>query len=123
MGHQLNNKKQLRHNLATDAEATTISHRIKSKKQPLKGFRRNLATVAEKWIIANPAFGFDGLDLIFDYPHSNFVDQSQAYYEVYDLGCKEGGNLVTTGFTLNPIVDVTAGSVTDDATFDISGKT
>jgi len=84
---------------------------------------RALATLAEKWSIADPTFAYDGMDFSFDYPVSNFVDQGQAYYEVYDSGCKEGGNLVTTGFTLNPIVDVTAGSVTDDATFDIAGKT
>merc|ERR1712216_187037 len=84
---------------------------------------RALATLAVKWSIADPAFAFEGLDFTFDYPVSNFVDQGQAYYEVYDSGCKEGGNLVTTGFTLSSIFDVTAGSVTDDATFDIAGKT
>jgi len=62
------------------------------------------------------------MDFAFDYPVSNFVDQGQAYYEVYDSACKEGGNLVTTGITSSAIVDVTAGSVTDDAAFDIAGK-
>merc|ERR1711971_653352 len=76
-----------------------------------------------KWSIADPAFAYDGMDFTFDYPVSNFIDQGLAYYEVYDSGCKEGGNLVTTGITSSPIVDVTAGSVTDDAAFDIAGKT
>jgi len=84
---------------------------------------RALATLAEKWNIADPAFAYDGLDFTFDYPVSNFIDQGLAYYEVYDSGCKEGGNLVTTGFTLSPLVDVIAGSVTDDAAFAIDGKT
>ena len=84
---------------------------------------RALATLAEKWSIADPAFAYDGLDFTFDYPVSNFIDQGLAYYEVYDSGCKEGGNLVTTGFTLSPLVDVVAGSVTDDAAFAVDGKT
>merc|ERR1712014_171239 len=41
----------------------------------------------------------------------------------YDGECKEGGSLVTTGITSNPLVDVAAGSVTDDALFEIDGKT
>jgi len=83
---------------------------------------RVLATLAEKWNIADPAFAYNGLDFTFDYPVSNFIDQGLAYYEVYDAGCKEGGNLVTTGFTLSPLVDVIAGNVTDDAAFAIDGK-
>jgi hypothetical protein len=63
------------------------------------------------------------MDFTFDYSVSNFVDQGQAYYEVYDGECKEGGSLVTTGITSNALVDVAAGSVTDDALFDIAGKT
>merc|ERR1740130_583618 len=100
--------------IATTATATkkTMAHK-----------ERALATLAEKWSIADPTFAYKGLDFTFDYPVSNFVDQGQAYYEVYDAGCKEGGNLVTTGFTLSPLVDVVAGSITDDATFAIDGKT
>merc|ERR1711971_246166 len=84
---------------------------------------RTLATLAEKWSISDPDYIQNGLDFMFDYPVSIWIDQGQAYYEVYDSECKEGGNLVTTGFTLSPMVDVPAGSVTDDATFDIAGKT
>jgi len=84
---------------------------------------RALATLAEKWSIADPAFAYDGMDFSFDYSVSNFVDQGQAYYEVYDGECKEGGSLVTTGITSNPLIDVASGSVTDDALFDIAGKT
>jgi len=84
---------------------------------------RALATLAEKWSIADPAFAYEGMDFTFDYPLSNFVDQGQAYYEVYDGGCKEEGSLVTTGIDIDELVDVAAGSVTDDALFEIDGKT
>jgi len=84
---------------------------------------RALATLADQWSIADPTFAIDGLAFTFDYPVSNFIDQTQAYYEVYDAGCKEGANLVATGVTSSALVDVTAGSVTDDGSFDIVGKT
>jgi len=84
---------------------------------------RDLANLAEMWSIADPVFLYNGLDFTFDYPVSTFVDVGMAYYEVYDSGCKEGGNLVTNGFDLSPLVDVTPGSITDDATFDVAGDT
>ena len=84
---------------------------------------RALATLADKWSIADPAFAIDGLAFTFYYPVSNFIDQNQAYYEVYDAGCKAGANLISTGITSSPLIDVTVGSVTDDGAFLISGDT
>jgi len=83
---------------------------------------RALATLADQWSIADPAFAIDGLGFTFDYPVSNFIDQNQAYYEVYDAGCKAGANLISTGITSSPLVDVTTGSVTDDGAFLITGE-
>ena len=85
---------------------------------------RELASLSDKWSIADPIFGYTGLDFTFDYDVSNFIDVGQAYYEVYDSGCKSGGNPpVSTGFTLDPLVDVTAGSITDDGTFNVAADT
>jgi len=84
---------------------------------------RILANLKEKWSIADPTVVNDGLGFTFDYPVSNYIDQGQAYYEVYDGSCMEGGTKVSTGFTFSNLVDVAAGSVTDDATFDAAGKT
>ena len=85
--------------------------------------RALMASLAEKWSILEPAFNVAGLDFTFDYPVSNFVDQNQAYYELYDVNCKEGGNIVSTGFT-SSLVDVTAGSTpADDVNFAVDGKT
>jgi hypothetical protein len=83
---------------------------------------RALANLAEKWSIADPVVLQNGLDFTFDYDVSNYVDAGQAYYEIYDSGCNEGGSIVSSGFTLSPLVDVTAGSVTDPALFNIAGK-
>jgi hypothetical protein len=89
--------------------------------------RALVATLAEKWSISDATFLYNGLDFTFDYDVSNFIDVGQAYYEVYDSGCKEGGNPPLTagmGFTLTDLVDVATGSVAgDDILFDPAGKT
>jgi hypothetical protein len=81
---------------------------------------RTLANLAEKWSIADPVVLYNGLEFTFDYDVSNYVDVGQAYYEVYDSAC---GNVVATGITSSPLVDVAAGSETDPALFDIDAKT
>ena len=92
-----------------------------------EGNRALVATLVEKWGISDPIFLYNGLDFTFDYDVSNFVDVGQAYYEVYDSGCMEGGNPPLTagmGFTLTDLVDVAGGSVAgDDIAFDPAGKT
>jgi hypothetical protein len=89
--------------------------------------RALIATLAEKWSISDAIFSYNGLEFTFDYDVSNFIDVGQAYYEVYDSGCKEGGNPALTagmGFTLTDLVDVAPVSVTgDDVLFDPAGKT
>jgi hypothetical protein len=82
--------------------------------------QRELANLAEKWSIADPVVLYTGLDFTFDYDVSNYVDAGQAYYEVYDSEC---ANVVATGITSSPLVDVAAGSETDPALFNIAGKT
>ena len=86
---------------------------------------RGLASLAEKWSIADPVFTNVGMDFTFDYSVSNFVDAGQAYYEVYDSsGCSgEGGNIVATGIITSDLIDVAAGSETNPASFDIDAKT
>lgn len=84
--------------------------------------QRNLATLAEKWSIQDPQVDQQGLSFDFVYDVSNFIDEGQAYYEVYTEGCAESGEEVTSGITESPLVDVPVGSVTDDAAFDVAGK-
>ena len=91
-----------------------------------QGQDRALVNLADRWSIADPAFTNTGLAFTFAYPVSNFIDQNQAYYEVYDsTGCKELGTLVAAGagLTTGDLLDVASGSVTTDAGFEIAGKT
>lgn len=84
---------------------------------------RALANLAEQWSITDPVVTNTDLAFTFDYPVSNFINVNQAYYEVYDAGCRDEGYPVTSGLITLPLVDVDPGSVTIDTDFLIDGKT
>jgi hypothetical protein len=56
---------------------------------------RGLQTLAQKWNITDPTFGYDGLHFDLDYQVSDFIDDDMFTYEIFDKKCQEGGNPVT----------------------------
>jgi hypothetical protein len=75
---------------------------------------RSLATLQEKWNLTSNGFSYDGLSFSLDYITSDFILDDMMQAELYDTGCKEGGNIIPSSelnFTL--IKDVTEPGVGD----------
>jgi hypothetical protein len=56
---------------------------------------RDLQTLAQKWNITDPSFGYEGLHFDLDYQVSDFIDEDMLTYKIFDKDCQEGGKVVT----------------------------
>jgi hypothetical protein len=56
---------------------------------------RGLQRLGQKWSTTNPSFNYSGLHFALDYKVSDFIEDEMVSYEIYDMDCQEGNNLVT----------------------------
>lgn len=86
----------------------------------------NEATIADKWrIVPDPHLEYnDAYGFLYTYTVSNFIDQGQAGFYIYDKQCRSsGGSLETFGFNMTSsqiIEDVTPGSETNVSKIEMS---
>jgi hypothetical protein len=56
---------------------------------------RDLQTLAQKWNITDPTFGYEGLHFDLDYQVSDFIHDDMCTFKIFDKDCQEGGKPVT----------------------------